>query len=154
MNDSKKFYIRLFDTSFKERYRNHTKDFRNQHYEKSTELSKYIWRLKNKGSRVYHSRHVTRDGRRGGGLLYPFSKIEKSALILGKHALIVIICGLNFSFKIQYLRVCRRNIRGVFLAGPFFLVLYVIVDQSALIPRKLPCSKKIPGYAPAFNGKF
>ena len=49
LNDSKKFYIGLADTAFKERYRNHTRDFRNQHYEKSTELSKYIWGLKKKG---------------------------------------------------------------------------------------------------------
>ena len=49
MNDSKKFYVGLADTAFKERYRNHTRDFRNQYYEKSTEFSKYIWRLKKKG---------------------------------------------------------------------------------------------------------
>ena len=49
LNDSRKFYIGLADTAFKERYRNHTRDFRNQHYEKSTELSKYIWGLKKKG---------------------------------------------------------------------------------------------------------
>ena len=41
LDDSKKFYIGLADTAFKEHYRNHTRDFRNQH-EKSTELSKYI----------------------------------------------------------------------------------------------------------------
>ena len=39
----------MADTAFKERYRNHTRNFRNQHYEKSMELSKYIWRLKKKG---------------------------------------------------------------------------------------------------------
>ena len=39
LNDSEKFYIGLADTAFKGRYRNHTRDFRNQHYEKSTELS-------------------------------------------------------------------------------------------------------------------
>ena len=49
LNDSKKFSIGLADTAFKERYGNHTRDFRNQHYEKSPELSKYIWRLKKKG---------------------------------------------------------------------------------------------------------
>ena len=49
LNDSKKFYIGLSDTLFKKCYRNHTSDFRNKHYEKSTELSKYIWRLKKKG---------------------------------------------------------------------------------------------------------
>ena len=49
MNDSKKFYIRLADTSFKEGYRNHARDLRSQHYEKRTGLSKYTWKLKKKG---------------------------------------------------------------------------------------------------------
>ena len=47
--DSKKFYLGLANTSFKEHYKNHTRDFRNQHNEKSKELSNYIWRLKRKG---------------------------------------------------------------------------------------------------------
>ena len=34
-------------------------------------------------------------GRRGRGLLCPFLKIEKIALIMGKNALIVFIHGLN-----------------------------------------------------------
>ena len=42
-NTSRKFYIGLSDTPFKERYNNHNCDFRNRHYEKSTELSKYIF---------------------------------------------------------------------------------------------------------------
>ena len=49
MNDSKKFYISLADTSFKEGYRNHARDLRSQHYEKRTGLSKYTWKLKKKG---------------------------------------------------------------------------------------------------------
>ena len=43
LNTSRKFYIGLSDTPFKERYNNHKRDFRNKRYEKSTELSKYIW---------------------------------------------------------------------------------------------------------------
>ena len=39
-------YIGLAGGTFKERYRNHTKSFRNNKYEKETELSKYIWDLK------------------------------------------------------------------------------------------------------------
>ena len=35
----------------------------------------------------------------GGGLPHLFQKFEKSALILGENALIVVIYGLNFSFK-------------------------------------------------------
>ena len=49
LNTSKKFYIGLFDPPFKERYNNHKRDFRNKCYEKSTELSKYIWSLQESG---------------------------------------------------------------------------------------------------------
>ena len=36
----------LADTTFKERYRNHIRDFKHEKYENSTELAKYIWQLK------------------------------------------------------------------------------------------------------------
>ena len=39
-------YIGLCDTTFKERYRNHTFSFRNERYKNVTELSKHIWSLK------------------------------------------------------------------------------------------------------------
>ena len=45
-NDGEKFYFRLADTTFKERYRNHIRDFKHEKYENSTELAKYIWQLK------------------------------------------------------------------------------------------------------------
>ena len=41
-------YIGLASGNFKTRYNNHTKSFRHKRYEKETELSKYIWGLKNK----------------------------------------------------------------------------------------------------------
>ena len=47
-SDSKQTYIGLCDTSFKSRYRNHTCSFRNECYRNSTELSKYVWGLKDK----------------------------------------------------------------------------------------------------------
>ena len=43
---TKETYIGLCDTTFKERYRNHTCSFRNERYKNATELSKYIWGLK------------------------------------------------------------------------------------------------------------
>ena len=49
INDSnveEKFYFRLADTTFKERYNNHNRDFKHGKYENSTELAKYIWQLK------------------------------------------------------------------------------------------------------------
>ena len=45
---SRETYIGLCDTSFKSRYRNHTCSFRNERYRNSTELSKYVWSLKDK----------------------------------------------------------------------------------------------------------
>ena len=45
-DDEKRKYIGLTERSFKERYNNHTSSFSNRKYQKSTELSKYIWLLK------------------------------------------------------------------------------------------------------------
>ena len=45
-NDEEKFYFRLADTTFKERYRNCIRNFKYEKYENSTELAKYIWQLK------------------------------------------------------------------------------------------------------------
>ena len=45
-NSDKKFYFRLADTPFKERYRNHKRDFKHEKYENCTEFAKYIWQLK------------------------------------------------------------------------------------------------------------
>ena len=45
-NDEGKFYFGLAATTFKERYRNHIRDFKHEKYENSTELAKYIWQLK------------------------------------------------------------------------------------------------------------
>ena len=42
-NDEEKFYFRLAHTTFKERYRNHIRDFKHEEYKNSTELAKYIW---------------------------------------------------------------------------------------------------------------
>ena len=42
VNQEKKIYIGLTETTFKERYRNHVKSFKNKKYSKDTELSKYI----------------------------------------------------------------------------------------------------------------
>ena len=45
-NDEEKFYFGLADTTFKEKYRNHIRDFKHGKCENSTELTKYIWQLK------------------------------------------------------------------------------------------------------------
>ena len=49
INSETKFYFRLTETPFKARFGNHIRDFKYKTYSKSTELSKYIWNLKETG---------------------------------------------------------------------------------------------------------
>ena len=44
-----KRYLSASETPFKERFRNHTRDFKHNKYDICTELSKYIWTLKSHG---------------------------------------------------------------------------------------------------------
>ena len=46
---SNKIYYGLTGTDFKQRYRNHTQSFTKEARQKDTELSKYIWQLKEEG---------------------------------------------------------------------------------------------------------
>ena len=46
VNDEIKFYLRVTETPFKEHLNNHRQDFKYPKYRNSTELSKYIWKLK------------------------------------------------------------------------------------------------------------
>ena len=70
-------------------------------------------------SRYFAIRCVTRGGR---GQVSPalFQKYEKSALILGKNVLILVIYGLNFSFKMQFLRVSRNKTGDFSLRGKIY----------------------------------
>ena len=45
-NNDEKFYRVLAETPFKDRFRNHTKEFKHKKYYKNTEFSQYIWQLK------------------------------------------------------------------------------------------------------------
>ena len=45
-NDKTKKYIGITGGTFKQRYNNHKKSFRNEKFKKETQLSKYIWNLK------------------------------------------------------------------------------------------------------------
>ena len=49
-NKDHKFYFGVAQTPFKERFRNHNRDFNHEQYIKSKELSKYIWSLKDAGT--------------------------------------------------------------------------------------------------------
>ena len=46
-NYKEKIYFGIAETSFKQRFNNHTKSFNNQIYESNTELSKEYWKIKN-----------------------------------------------------------------------------------------------------------
>ena len=48
---AKETYIGLCDNAFKLRYRNHVSSFRNERYKHATELSKYIWSIKDKNAK-------------------------------------------------------------------------------------------------------
>ena len=67
-------------------------------------------------------------------------KLEKSVLILRKSVLILVIFGLNFSFKMQFLSLPRRKNLKFFLFGLSSFSFWWKVFQSAIIQRKLPCS--------------
>ena len=50
INNEVKTYIGLTETPFKTRYANHKQSFRHKKHQNSTELSKYIWKLKDKNA--------------------------------------------------------------------------------------------------------
>ena len=45
----RKYYLRISEDEFKARYYNYYMSFRNKGHEKKTELSKYVWEVKDKG---------------------------------------------------------------------------------------------------------
>ena len=49
-NKDHKFYFGVAQTPFKERFQNHNRDFNHKQYISCTELSKYIWSLKDAGT--------------------------------------------------------------------------------------------------------
>ena len=77
-----KKYFRISETPFKDCYNNHTRDFRHKEYVNSTELSKYIWKLKDEGetsSITWNIMSVVNYHPRGG--LYRLCLTEKLWLL-------------------------------------------------------------------------
>ena len=68
-----------------------------------------------------HYRRVTGRGRCAFPAL--FRKLEKSAPLWGNIVLVLVICGKNFSFKMQFFRVSWQKDQNFFPARLFFLVL-------------------------------
>ena len=52
-NNDQKFYFGLAETTFKERCNNHKRDVKYIKYQYNTELTKYIWNLKNNSIKYY-----------------------------------------------------------------------------------------------------
>ena len=69
-SQSKQTYIGLCDTSFKSRYRNHTCFFRNERNRNSTELSKYVWGLKDKKVDYHIKWRIVRHARSYSSVIY------------------------------------------------------------------------------------
>ena len=54
----------------------------------------------------------------------------------------MVIYWFNISFKMHFLSFSKKKNPRFFPAEPVFLVLWMNVYQSALIPRKFPCPDK------------
>ena len=106
------------------------------------------WIILNTVSRInkdilsFSDRRVTRRGE--GGEVSPalFQKLEKSALILEKNALIVSILGLISHFKCGF-KSFQEKKKHIFSLWCFSLMCCRWnVYRRVLIPRKLPCPEK------------
>ena len=89
----------------------------------------------------YYYRRVTR-GRRGRGLFFTFLKIGR------KCVLILVIYGLNFLFKMQFLTFSRTKNPKSFPGQPFVLVLLMKSLSKCHNSKKSPLPWQIPGYTP------
>ena len=99
-NDTK-HYIGMTSNTFKERYRNHIKSFNHKKYSNETELSKYVWHLKEnntdytiKWSIIKNSISYTGGSKRCNLCLEEKLSIlkEKSKYLLNKRSEIVSAC--------------------------------------------------------------
>ena len=76
-----------------------------------------------------------------------FTKLEKIALIFGENALVAVIYVLNFSFKMQFLRISRRKYRRFFsLRGlPFSCCTWMLIKVPYFLKNstalKISCSR-------------
>ena len=77
-------YLGASERPFKERYNNHTKAFRNRQYEKDTELSKLIWKLKDAGEQYTLSWDIASSARpyKCGGSRCDLCATEKLLIIM------------------------------------------------------------------------
>ena len=126
-------------SNFKENHGNTKKINFHLHYRKFSQQRKYIL--------SYYYRRVT-IWRRGRGLSHTFFKIGRKCLILRKSVLILVIFGLNFSFKMQFLSFSRRKNPKFFPVWPFVLEFLMKCLSKCHNSKKTPLPWQILGYAP------
>jgi hypothetical protein len=97
-------YVGLTENQFKTRYRNHTSSFRNEAYRNSTELSKYIWTLKNANVQFSIKWRILKQCR-------PYSNITKRCNLCLHEKFIIIchpeLCSLNS--RNELVTTCRHR---------------------------------------------
>ena len=118
-NDTK-HYIGMTSNTFKERYRNHIKSFNHKKYSNETELSKYVWHLKEnntdytiKWSIIKNSISYTGGSKRCNLCLEEKLSIlkEKSKYLLNKRSEIVSACHHKNKFQVNHLT--KKGMHGI-----------------------------------------
>ena len=118
-NDTK-HYIGMTSNTFKERFRNHIKSFNHKKYSNETELSKYVWHLKEnntdytiKWSIIKNSISYTGGSKRCNLCLEEKLSIlkERSKYLLNKRSEIVSACHHKNKFQVNHLT--KKGMHGI-----------------------------------------
>ena len=120
-------YIRLAENNFKTRYRNHTTSFQHTKHRNSTELSKYIWTLKEKNIDHFISWHILSSRS-------PYNSASKRCNLCFKEILLIIcqpeLSSLNKSNELVYCVTIEQSIEIYHKA--YFADFSKSVDMSIL----------------------
>ena len=108
-----KFYIGCTGGTFKERYYNHTKSFRNVKYEKETELSKHVWSLKKKSRQYEITWEIVRKSntcsRKSGNCNLCLE--EKLAILIARKTRSSTTSGICLNKRTELVSKCRHGYR-------------------------------------------
>ena len=126
-------------STFKENYGNTKKINFQLHYRKFSQQRNSIL--------SYYYRRVTSGGR-GRGLSCTFLKIGRKCLILRESVMILVIFGLNFLFKMQFLGFSSRKNPKFFPVSSFVIEFLMKCLSKCHNSKKTPLLWQILGYAP------
>ena len=140
------FNFGIAETSFRDRFRNHTTDFRHKMYVSSAELSKYMWKLKDEETTAnikWNIMSIVQGNPKGG--VCNFYLAEKFYLLKNfddEHLL---------NKKSMFISKCRHENKLLAKSaekGCFFLYLYcciiLVFVTKRFVFRFLKTKKKIP----------